>query len=74
MRPLMCRGTFGKWLRDIMTDRNINERELAVALGVHYVTISYHLNGKRTPSFPMIKKYAEYFGVDEWLLYEMTLS
>lgn len=74
MRPLTYDGTFGKWLRNAMLDRNINERELADALGIHYVSISYHLNGKRTPCFPILKKYAVYFDVDVMDLYEMTIG
>lgn len=73
MRPLKCKGTFGKWLRDAMIDRDVNERELAAALNVHCVSISYHLNGIRRPSFQMLKKYANYFGVDLMDLYEMTI-
>lgn len=73
MRPLTSKCVFGKWLRDAMIDQDINERELAEALGVHYVSISYHLNGKRRPSFQMLKKYADYFGVDLIDLYEMTI-
>lgn len=74
MRPLKSKGSFGKWLRDSMLDQNISERELAAVLGIHYVTISYHLNGIRSPSFFILKKYADYFDVDLWDLYELTLS
>lgn len=74
MRPLTYDGIFGEWLRNAMIDHEVTERELAAYLDMHYVTISYHLNGKRIPRFNTLKKYADYFGVDVWELYEMAVS
>lgn len=74
MRPLTYRGEFGKWLRNKLIESNLTERELAIILNIHYVTISYHLNAQRKPTMRMLEKYADFFGVDKWELYEMTLG
>lgn len=74
MRPLTCNNPFGAWLRGQMIDSNVTERELATILGIHYATISYHLNGKRNPSLKTIYKYAQYFEEDVWYLYELVLD
>lgn len=74
MRPITSRGAFGNWLHDAMTERNLTEKELSDILGIHFVTISYHLNGKRNPTLCNLEKYAEFFDVDRWFLYDLTIS
>lgn len=66
-------GLFGEWLYKQLVDRNMTTQELATALGFTRATISNHVHGNFSPNRTSLRKYADYFGVNYWELYELVI-
>lgn len=71
---MSSKGLFGSWLRAVIEREGITVNELANEIGLSRTSVSYHLNGKRKPHLYAIKKYAEYFGVNLWFVYNLVES
>lgn len=52
-------------IRELRKKAGIQQKELALLIGVSNPTVSEWENGKKDPSGDRLKKLAEYFGVDE---------
>ena len=50
-------------LKQIIFEREIEQKELAVAAGVTPAAISYIINGKRTPRTDTARKIADFLGL-----------
>lgn len=61
---------FANWLREEMHSRNINQPQLAEALGVTQPTISRWLNGK-LPDPEQSTRLCEYFDINLSFLYQL---
>lgn len=68
------RNAFGVWLHEQLVEANMNTRDLADAIGITRESVSNHLNGRFAPNRHSLRQYANYFGVNYWELYEMTVS
>jgi transcriptional regulator with XRE-family HTH domain len=53
----------GEKLRSLREGRGLLQRELAEAVGVTQVAIAHLEIGNRKPSFPMLIRLADFFGV-----------
>lgn len=54
---------FGDRLKELRTSKNLSQEELSQILEVRKSSISNWETGKSTPTFDMLTKIAEYFGV-----------
>jgi transcriptional regulator with XRE-family HTH domain len=64
---------FGKKLRALRKSRNLDQEELAKALGVSRETISYYENRAKNPTAELVNKIASFFEVPpETLLFNIT--
>ncbi len=54
---------FGEKLKELRTNRNIFQKDLAEYIGVSRAIISQYESGDKYPSIDTIEKIAEYFGV-----------
>lgn len=54
---------FGTILKNLRTEKNITQKDLAKYLGVSDRSVGYYETGKRTPPPDIIKKIADYFNV-----------
>jgi transcriptional regulator with XRE-family HTH domain len=52
-------------VRELRKKKGIQQKELAIAIGVSRPTVSEWESNKKDPSGERLKKLAEYFGVDE---------
>ena len=55
-------------VRELRIKKGIQQKELAIEIGVSVPTISYWETGKNDPTGEHLKKLAEYFGVDELVI------
>lgn len=67
-------GLFGAWLNNQLIDNAISIADLSRELSITRESISRHINKKMCPSISALKKYADYFGVDWFELYDMVLD
>lgn len=54
---------FGTILKNLRTEKNITQKDLAKYLGVSDRSVGYYETGKRTPPPDIIEKIADYFNV-----------
>ena len=52
-------------VRDLRKRKGIQQKELAIIIGVSNATVSDWEHGRKNPSGERLKKLSEYFGVDE---------
>lgn len=52
-----------KGLKIIRKTRKLNQQRVALDLNISREALSYYENGKREPSFDLLIKMSEYFGV-----------
>lgn len=52
-----------KKLKELMEKKNVTQAELAEIAGVSQPFMSYLIKGYKTPSVPVLKRIADYFGV-----------
>lgn len=65
---------FGKWLSDWLYYKNMTQAELAEAIHTSQSSISFHITGKRNPTYRSVKRYCDFFGEkDVYGVYELTL-
>lgn len=50
-------------LKQIRKKRRLNQQKVAMDLNITREALSHYENGKREPSFSMLKRMSEYFGV-----------
>lgn len=62
-------NTFGNVLQDLLNEKRIPQAVLAEETGITRASISRYVNGKRFPSSESIIKIANFFDIDENLLY-----
>ena len=55
-------------IKELRKKRGIQQKELAISIGVAQPTISEWESGKKDPSGERLKKLAEFFGVDELVI------
>lgn len=55
-------------IRELRKKKGIQQKELAIAIGVSRPTVSEWESNKKDPSGERLKKLAEYFGVDELVI------
>ena len=55
--------TLGEILRDLLTDNDITQKELAENLGIGVSTLGNYIQDYREPDFAVLKLFADYFGV-----------
>ena len=60
-------------VKELRKKAGIQQKELAIAIGVSSPTVSDWENQKKDPSGPRLKKLAEFFGVDELVILGKTL-
>ncbi|HIX09794.1 MAG TPA: helix-turn-helix domain-containing protein [Firmicutes bacterium] len=63
---------FHERLKELRTEANLSQTELAKILGVNQRTISNWENGDRQPDFNMLEKIANYFHVSADYLLGLT--
>ena len=61
-------------VKELRKKKGVQQKELAVEIGVAQPTISEWETGKKDPSGDRLKKLAEYFGVDELVVLGMNLQ
>lgn len=54
---------FGEILRELLDERSINQKEMALALNLAPSTLSNYVRGLREPDFQTMKIIADYFQV-----------
>jgi transcriptional regulator with XRE-family HTH domain len=59
----MATTYFSRLLVELMQEKNINQIELAKALGIKQSQVSNWCNGKSKPNYDSIKKICDYFDV-----------
>ncbi len=52
-----------KGLKKIREEKNLNQQKVALDLNISREALSYYENGKREPSFELLKLMSKYFGV-----------
>ena len=52
-----------KGLKKIREEKNLNQQKVALDLNISREALSYYENGKRKPSFELLKLMSKYFGV-----------
>lgn len=50
-------------LKKIREDKHLNQQKVALDLNISREALSYYENGKREPSFALLKIMSKYFGV-----------
>ena len=55
-------------IRELRKKKGIQQKELAIAIGVSCPTVSAWESNKKDPSGERLKKLAEFFGVDELVI------
>lgn len=55
-------------IKELRKKKNIQQKELAIAIGVAQPTVSEWESGKKDPSGERLRKLAEFFGVDELVI------
>lgn len=55
-------------IRELRKKKCVQQKELAIAIGVSNPTVSDWETGKKDPSGERLKKLAKYFGVDELVI------
>ena len=61
-------------VKELRKSRGIQQKELALSIGVAQPTVSEWESGKKDPSGDRLKKLATFFGVDELYILGMSLS
>ena len=61
-------------VKELRKKKGVQQKELAVEIGVAQPTISEWETGKKDPSGDRLKKLAQYFGVDELVILGMNLQ
>jgi len=61
--------TIGRRIEKLRVDRGIQQKTLALALGVGQATISHWISGRQEPNPTQRKKLCEYFKISEAELY-----
>lgn len=64
----------GEKLKELRTQKNLSQNQLADILNVHKATISLYESGSRYPSYNILKATARYFHVSTDYLLEMNSS
>lgn len=54
----------GKKLKQILEDRKVTQRDLAIKINVNEVSISRYISGERSPKWSVIEDMAEVLNVD----------
>lgn len=62
----------GEKLKELRTQKNLSQNQLADILNVHKATISLYESGSRYPSYNILKATARYFHVSTDYLLEMN--
>lgn len=62
---MVSMAEFGHRLRELRTGRKVGMKSLARTLGISHTYISHIERGKAQPSESLIRKFADYFKVDE---------
>lgn len=65
---------FGEKLKELRTQKNLSQNQLASILNVHKATISLYESDSRFPSVDILKAAARYFHVSTDYLLEMNSS
>ena len=55
-------------IKELRKKKGIQQKELAIEIGVSCPTVSEWESGKKDPSGDRLKKLSEYFGVDELMI------
>lgn len=63
---------FGEKLKELRTQKNLSQKQLANILSVHKATISLYESNSRFPSVDILKAAARYFHVSTDYLLEMN--
>lgn len=63
---------FGEKLKELRTQKNLSQKQLANILNVHKATISLYESNSRFPSVDILKAAARYFHVTTDYLLEMN--
>lgn len=66
------KGSFGTWLDHAIREKNMSGYEFAKIIGFAESTISAHIRGVKHPNMNSIRKYARYFGVNEYDLAQLV--
>ena len=61
-------------VKELRKSRGIQQKELALSIGVAQPTVSEWESGKKDPSGDRLKRLANFFGVDELYILGMSLS
>lgn len=67
-------NTFGTNLKQLRTERNVSQSDVAQATGVYQSMISAIENGERTPSLNLAFRIAAYFDVTVDSLYRERIN
>ena len=63
MESINCKKIFADRLKDLMSEKNLNNQNLSDEIGIPRTSISNWLNGRRTVQIDALVKIALYFGV-----------
>lgn len=63
---------FGEKLKELRTQKNLSQNQLASILNVHKATISLYESGSRYPSYNILKSIARFFHTSTDYLLEMN--
>ena len=55
--------SFGEVLGDLLSEKNMSQKQLAEALSIPSSTLSNYFQNTREPNFATLKRLADYFGV-----------
>ena len=50
-------------IKELMKERNINQKQLAEQSGITEASVSRYLNGERTPRIDIVSNFARVFGI-----------
>ena len=50
-------------VKELMKDKNINQKQLAEQSGITEASVSRYLNGERTPRIDIVSNFARVFGI-----------
>ena len=69
----IAKNLFPERLRNLRTERGISQADMAGAINISRVSLSYYENGERTPDIGILSKIAKYFDVSyDYLLGESS--
>lgn len=69
----IVKNLFPERLRNLRTERGISQADMAGAINISRVSLSYYENGERTPDIGILSKIAKYFDVSyDYLLGESS--